>query len=493
MRLILSLLLAATVSMASAQPNPEPKDGKITIPLTLSPTALPKPLSRFYVTPQYKEMQPGNRISGYMKATMEQATFFAKEAVEQREKWNGMKLEDLPLDEMRKSPLANLGGLAYREGKETAFLTDKRLIDFAPTGRPLADVDEASRFLTSDWQIWFNIRRDGIGTLVPEIQKMREWASVLKVRMRYEIAIKDFEKAAYTARTYFGLVGSFETHPTLIAGLVGLAIEAICLNALEEMIQQPGCPNLYWSFTEIQPQGLDMRTAIQGEKLLCETLFGTLLKAKGALSDADMKKVLADLNVFFYLSRQGNKTDVPLSERYTALAKDAKRVDAAKTFLLETGMHAETVKAMTALQALATGDVRRYEVDLDDIFRPFHIPNPVASKLATDMEAALKTDDTRILSRLILPTANKVRQANVRLQQRVAYLRVIEAIRLHAFDHAGKLPANLKDIQSPIPMDPVTGDAFIYALKEGVATLTGGNPNSDMATTNRIYEIRIRK
>ena len=159
MRLVSSLVLMALVSTANAQPNPEPKDGKVMIPLTLSPTALPKPLSRFYLTPQYKEMQPGNRVSGYMKAYMEQQSFFSKDPVMLRETWNQMKLEDLPLDEMKKSPFANLGGLAYREGKETIFLTDKRLIDFAPTGRPLSDVDEASRLLTSDWQVWFNIRR----------------------------------------------------------------------------------------------------------------------------------------------------------------------------------------------------------------------------------------------------------------------------------------------------------------------------------------------
>jgi len=288
-------------------------------------------------------------------------------------------------------------------------------------------------------------------------------------------------------------VQSFETHPTLIAALVGLAIETICLIALEEMIQQPGCPNLYWSFTEIPPQGIDARTTIQGEKLLCETLFGTLLKAKGALSDREMKKVLAELNVFFYLSRQGNKTDVPVSERYETLSKDAKKIDAAKAFLLELGMKPDIVRAMTPLQAIATGDVRRYEVDLDEMFRMFHLPNPDALKLDAEFQATLRADESRFLSRLILPAAGKFRQANVRLQQRVAYLRVIEAIRLHAFDNAGKLPAQLKEMKSPIPTDPVTGEAFVYSVKEGIATLTGGNPNPGQASTNRVYEIAIRK
>ena len=438
-------------------------------------------------------MQPGNRIPGYMKAYMEQATFFSKEPGEQREKWNEMRLADLPLEEMKKSNSANLGGLAYRVDGESIVRDDKGLIDFAPTGRPLSDVDEASRLISSDWQIWFNIRRDGISTLLPEVQKMRELASVLKVRMRYEIAIKNFEKAAYSARTYFGLAQSFETHPTLIAGLVGIAIETICLNALEEMIQQPGCPNLYWSFTEIPAEGLNLRTGIQGEKLLCTTLFGKLLQAKDEISEADLKKLLVEIELFLALGGDGQKKPLKGSEIFRGRAKDDKKVEAARAYLIESGSLPEWVKKYSALQALITADARRYEVDLDESSRVFDLPNPYAQKLAKENEAALGKNGTGILSSAILPNSAKVRQAHVRLQQRVAYLRIIEALRLHAFDNAGKLPAGLKDIKSPIPTDPVTGESFRYSVNGDVATLTGGNPNPELETTNRVYEIRIRK
>ena len=160
--------------------------------------------------------------------------------------------------------------------------------------------------------------------------------------------------------------------------------------------------------------------------------------------------------------------------------------------LIETGFDAEVVKAMPALQAIATGDVRRYEVDLDEVFRSYLLPNADAVKLDAAMETELKAGD-RVLSPLALPAVGKVRAASVRLQQRVAYLRVIEAIRLHALDHAGQLPASLKAMKTPIPADPVTGEAFKYSAKDGVATLTGGNPSPGQANTNRVYELRIRK
>ena len=87
----------------------------------------------------------------------------------------------------------------------------------------------------------------------------------------------------------------------------------------------------------------------------------------------------------------------------------------------------------------------------------------------------------------------KVLQSRTRMQQRVEYLRVIEAIRLYAFDNEGKLPATLDAILLPIPLDPVTGKPFSYAVKADTATLTGGHPSPGNAATNRVYEIRIRK
>ena len=487
MRLVSSLVFLAVVSTAHAQPNPEPKDGKVTIPLTLSPTALPKPLSRFYLTPQYKEMQPGNRIPSYMKTYMEQATFFSKDPSAEREKWNSMKLEDLPLESIKKSDC--IRGLAYMNPDDTFLKTPSGPITFARSGRPLADVDEGSRMLTSDWQMWFQLRRDGFSTLMPEVQKMRELASVLNVRMRYEIATKDFEKAAYSARTFFGLVQSFETHPTLIAALVGLAIEAICLNRLEEMIQQPGCPNLYWSLTEIPFEAVNMRTAIQGEKLLCETMFGSLLKAKGEIPAAELGRIIKQMDMVIYLAHEGSKKLLDASIRYAELVKDEKKVAAGRAFLIETGMQPDVVKTFSPLQVIATNDVRHYEVDLDEMFKTYGLPYPDAEKIGNRIDPS--TD--ALLSSTLLPATNTVRRARIRLQQRVAYLRVIEAIRLHAFDNAGKPPATLKAIKTPLPLDPVTGEAFQYSVKEEIATLTGGNPNPELATTNRVYEIRIRK
>jgi hypothetical protein len=70
---------------------------------------------------------------------------------------------------------------------------------------------------------------------------------------------------------------------------------------------------------------------------------------------------------------------------------------------------------------------------------------------------------------------------------------VLEALRLHAHQHGAALPAALADVKLPLPVDPVTGQPFEYAVTDGVATLHGANPIPGQERMNRHYEIRVRK
>ena len=47
-------------------------------------------------------------------------------------------------------------------------------------------------------------------------------------------------------------------HPSLIGGLVGWAIANSAFGPLEEMLEHPSCPNLYWALTNLpDPLHLD--------------------------------------------------------------------------------------------------------------------------------------------------------------------------------------------------------------------------------------------
>ncbi len=68
-----------------------------------------------------------------------------------------------------------------------------------------------------------------------------------------------------------------------------------------------------------------------------------------------------------------------------------------------------------------------------------------------------------------MPATKAVRRAQARLDQRIALLRHVEALRLHAAEHDGKLPAKLSEVSVPLPDDPVTGKPFRYELTGATA------------------------
>jgi hypothetical protein len=86
-----------------------------------------------------------------------------------------------------------------------------------------------------------------------------------------------------------------------------------------------------------------------------------------------------------------------------------------------------------------------------------------------------------------------VRVAHVRLEQRLALLRTVEAIRLAAAKNGGKLPAGLSEVGVPVPIDPVSGKPFEYRVEGLTAVLSGKEAITGSGQTHDRYEIRLRK
>src|SRR5262249_60215497 len=95
------------------------------------------------------------------------------------------------------------------------------------------------------------LKVDGISLLVPDLQAMRQPANALKVRFRAEVALGRFDDALRTAKTMFALSRHVSEHPIYIGSLVAIAVANVAIGPLEEMLEQPGCPNLYWALTNL--------------------------------------------------------------------------------------------------------------------------------------------------------------------------------------------------------------------------------------------------
>ncbi len=480
-RMLLLCVLILTLGAALPADNPPAKveaPTKSIIALNVSAMAEPRPALRYTLLPELKDMQPGNPIQGYLKSFMEQNHFFYnKTADENREKWLVMPLKDLPLKELR---------------------------DY---GRPgLRQADYAARLDTADWQTLLKLKSDGIDLLLPEIQQMRRLAAALKVRCRAEVAEKRFDAAIKTTQTLFALSRHLGEHPTLIGDLVGIAVAFVGIGPLEEMLQQPGCPNLYWALTDLPRPFIDLRKGMQGERTLLEKEFA-LFDRNTPLSAGELQRALQRLDYLlrvtqlesglsadaaktegkyeFVVEREVVKTpSVLLAER----VKDAALVATARKRVIAAGMAEEKVKALPAMQILLIDAKNAYDVRRDDEMKWANVPWPKA-------EIALaKLPKPGELYEQLVPTTRKVARTRVRLDQRFALLRHVEAIRLYAAANGGKLPASLADIDVPLPNDPFTGKAFHYAVEGKKAILHGTAPRGmeKVAGFNLEYHITIR-
>lgn len=422
--------LTLIISSVTAQASPPPET---LIKMMVDPMAAPKPALKYLLLPELREMTQGNPIPLYLKAV---------------------------LDQDMTAPGSNLGPGALKQA------------------------DRAARMDKPDWQILPKLKTDGINLLLPDLQKMRELANALRDRFRDEIAQRRFDDALATAKTMFALSRHLGEHPTLIGVLVGTAIAFIAIGPLEEMLEQPGCPNLYWALSNLPVPLLSYHTAVEGERLFIMTELRDL-NDKEPMTAAQLKKLMKYIDGF----RDSPSRD-QTREWLSARAKDEKYMDAARKQLIDSGIPQERLDLFSNYQVILLNEKFEYEIERDEIMKFMNLPMwevvPHLSKVRPR---------SKILFAFFLPGLDKIRISQGRLEQRIALLRHVEALRLHAAAHNGKLPEKLTDIKVPLPMDPFTGKPFRYEVKDGVGHLRGTPPKGyeDLAHLNLHYEITIRK
>jgi hypothetical protein len=465
------VLLLAVVGRADDPAEPQ----ETVIRLTVSAVGEHKPALYHQLLPELKEMNPGNPVLGYLKCFMEQDGFFGrKDVVDQREKYLEMPLKDLPVAELR-----GYGGIA------------------------LTRADEAARLTDVDWQTLLPLRRDGISLLVPEVQKLRSLANALQVRMRGEVADRRFDDALVTAKTLLALSRHVGEHPTLIGGLVGLAVAAHTFETLGEFIGQPGAPNLYWALTDLPNPLIGWRTAMQGERMWLGSAFKDI-PGRIPLTEEQRKKLLKVAQDLSNASRGFKEKQIDVEAWLVERGKKPAHLEAARKRLIESGFPpGPNLDRLPAWQVILVDEVVSFEIRRDNDMKRMNLPYwqyealaPDATKKGTPPFDPFRgrPDDDSLFGGLVKAFHN-VRRAHTRLEQRVALLRCVEGLRLYAAAHAGALPEKLADVPVPLPVDPMNGKAFAYTLKDGTATLRGTAPAGmeKQAVYNIRYEIKIAK
>jgi hypothetical protein len=279
-------------------------------------------------------------------------------------------------------------------------------------------------------------------------------------------------------------------HPTLVGNLEGFAIARTAIGPLEEMLEQPGCPNLYWALTNLPIPLVSLEKGIRGERDIFLGMFRDL-DENAPMSPDQLKRFVARLD---RLIAGGNpiKPGEGVRAWLDARNHDEGKLRSARQRLAEYGIPEPRLLSFPADQLLLLDEKREYEVRRDDIFKLMNLPMWQALPLAASMRPG---NEPTLFLEACLGGLHGVHGAQARLDRRIALLRHVEALRLYAAEHDGALPANLSQITVPLPADPFTGAVFGYEVDGGTAHLRGNPPAGEEKDPafNIHYEVTLRK
>jgi hypothetical protein len=456
--------LLTLAAFASAQDNPPRR-------LELTPMAPSVPALKYYLYPQVRDQNPGNAVQLYYRAM------------------NPESFQLLQRDPKLHVRLAELGQKPLRE------LTPAEIKDLSVVSgwKFLLEVDRGARRPNYDWELTDPLRKEGIGLLLPDVQSMRTLGMLVRARAKAELAAGDFNKAARTIQTGLAMGRHASNGPTLIQGLVGVAIASIVLDVVEDWVGQPDAPNLYWALTDLPQPLVDLRAGFEGERVWLDALFPGY---REMIEDPSLPAPSAEQLAKRY-SDVGAMASGPERDFWLFLLA-LQEYPSAKRFLREKGRTEEQLAAMPVLHAVLLYEVYKYDVAYDDLRKSKGLPLIEAVTRARQSHrkfAESQRAHIRDFAGELLPAAERVLFAPARIERKIAALRCIEAIRLHAAAHGGKLPEKLVDVTDvPVPVDPWTGKPFEYHREDGKATLTGPTPPGELSFPiyNIRYELTIR-
>jgi hypothetical protein len=462
----LSLVLLVVPEAAAQLPRPgEP------VRLTLSPAALPEPSLRYRLLPDRRDLMPGNAAAIYYRSL----SMFAENRFgllefhsDEWEQWFTTPVQDLPRQQVR----------------------DK----LGLTRSLLHEVEVASRYQRSDWEP--EGRLDGLSSLPPDVSGLRRVALLLGVRARLELAEGHTPEALASLQTGYALAHHLGTGPSLGHVAIGEVIAGLMNYQLEEVLRQPGAPNLSWSLSVLPRPFFDPRAAVEEEATRLERTWPWLKRLEGGpLSAGQLAAVRQDLRkTLDQFHFPPPDTDKLVDEAYPE----------ARKALLAQELKDEQVASMPPFQVVALAALREYRRAWDEYVKWFRVPNFQSAdgyrEAGRHYREALARLDRLFFGGLVQdqevgsPSGlEKVYLGRERLERQFAALRCVEAVRLYAAGHDGRLPEKLSDVaEVPVPPDPVTARPFDYRPNGDRATLSTPAAAGDKPAQTLTYEITLR-
>lgn len=432
-----SLLAVCLIpAICAAQAAPAPPEGPRQIRLAPQSTAKQVGAFRYRLLPDPRDRTPGNAAPLWRLA--DDAFRGAKQKMTNREfAWAGQtSLKNLPRKEVHD------------------FLTH--------CTAPLRLARQAANREHCDWELP-PITFQSIQVYLPltHLQSSRELANLLSIQFRLQLVEERFDDAAETLQIGFALARHLWEGDRLIDILVGIAIDAIMLNRVEEWLQTPGSPNLYWALTALPRPRENMRRCIEYEMNSLYRSFPRLRRLhRETLTAREADNLVNEMfdSLSKVISNIPREAD-PFKKQAAAI-REAKKYPQARKHLINLGRSAKEIDAMPKAQVILLWYVDQYDRAWEKVFEALTVPTWQAMPLMEAASQELRSSDNIFLT-LLGPAVDKTWVASVRSERQITGLRGAEALRLYAAKHEGKPPAKWSDItEVPLPTDPLTGKGF---------------------------------
>jgi hypothetical protein len=453
-----AIVLCLVLSGAAPAQAPEAP-----IRLALRPARAPKPVLHYRLLPELREQTPGNAVEVYKQAVklVQQIESGPAERGrhEELDRWAATPVRDLPRERVREALDK------YREVFELA--------------------EKAARCERCDWGLTEQLRQAGFRTVLPQHAYLRDVARLLAVRARLEVADGRPEAALRTLQTGFAMGRHAGDCPSLVCTLVGHAIAHVMARQVDAVVEAPGAPNLYWALADFPRPYIDLRGPLEGDRVSFLASFPGLAEAAQGpegrpLAPAQVKKAV-DMVLLEMSQERGFR-----GRRALAL-EVSKKHEAAKRALVAQGTPAEAVAKMPHVQVALLHGFAEYDRLYDEAAKWHNLPywqayaslRREAERLKQGRERPADAPAMPFAVRFV-PAVGKALLIRARVERKLAALGCVEAVRLYAASHGGRLPTTLADVKEvPVPTDPMTGKPFAYSSDGGKATLHAPPPEGD--------------
>lgn len=450
--------------------------------LTLHAREEPRPALRYrFISNEFEQVE-GNAAIFYLKAMgfleqnwrRGQLAQFEKDAFERvREErkatgnmdpflppysWDEMEPSALPLEEVKK------------------YLS---FVEFQP---PF--LREAARRGFMDFDRQLQNDENPIGYLLPDIQEMRTLARFQNLRCKVAIAENRIDDAIEVLGQLYTMAIHLGQDESIVANLVGKYCAQKAWECALHLIQHPQSPNLYWAFAALPRPLVSTRRSAAFEPQMIYLQFPMLKEVDETPKPAGYWQDFLD-RLAAKLSQATNEFGLsralrdPTTARAALVGMVAADYPDARRYLIEhCELPREQVEAYPTAQVVFLAGVRYFDQMRDEVFKwtcvPFHQGPTGADQQWTPDLILNRSDETGWFAKpahKMLRFSAVILTLPMEVDQTIAMLQTVEAIRMYGATHDGQLPTDLSTLPVPAPCDPATGRPFAYVCSGNSATI----------------------